>query len=483
VKRKAVFISMAAALVAVGGWRLHWVRAGRAEASAGVPTAEVRRGPLVITLPVSGLLESAVETPVQTEIAGVLVDICRDNAAVKPGDFIFQLDTKELSDQREERERALADAEEELNSAQADGETRIAQAESEADAAREALALAKDKARAEREKLAAQVKYAEGEVARAQRELQRSQRLAELKYIAGTKLREAERMYRGREFALSEQRAQQADVEERTAEEVRDQETALELARHGLETAKADVEADMEDARIHIAEAARRQAEVDKKIGQSTVAAPAGGLAVIQTNSANWPERRPYRLGDQVQSGASPVKIFDLSKMQVRCQIGEMDIGRVHGGQQAFVVASGRNAKRYRGRVALVEELAQEADVWRGGTPGKKVFEILVTLDEADPARLRPGMTVDLEIVLGTVGETVLAPIRAVFAEDGERVAYRARGKSFERVPVTVGERNDLVVEVRAGLGAGDRVALERPGAAQRAGGATPPAGRGEARR
>jgi len=457
-------------VVVVGGWRLHAISVGRAASEVRVPTAEVTRGSLVVTLPVTGTLESAEETPVRAEIAGVLIEICQDNVEVKAGDFAFQLDTKDLGDQREELVRGLADAEEGLSSTQAEGETAIAQAESDATAARESLKLAQEKAQAENEKMAAQVKYAEGETARAERELARAQRLAKLNYIAGTKLREAEKSFRRQQFALEQQRAEQADTEKRTAEDVEDQETALALAEHALETAQADARSETEDARIRVAEATRKLAEVDKKIGQCTVTAPVAGLAVIETNSRNWPERRPYRLGDRVEAGASPVRIYNTSKMQVRCQIGEMDISRVHTGQEAFVSTPGQDGKRYQGRVALVEELAQEANVWQGGTPGKKVFGLLVTLAQADPVRLRPGMTVDLEIVLDSVREATLMPIRAVFTANGQPFVYRVLGEGFERVPVTIGTRNDLLVEVRSGLRAADRVALESPPSAVRVG-------------
>jgi multidrug resistance efflux pump len=461
--RKLLYLALVLVVVAVGGWRLRAVNAARAVGKVQLPTAEVTRGPLVVTLPVTGALESAQETPARAEIAGTLIQICQDNTPVKPGDFIFQLDTKDLVNQRDELERALADAEDNLSNTQAEGETAVAQAESDAAAAQESLALAQEKARAENEKMAAQVRFAEGETTRAQRELLRSQRLAKMNYIAGTKLREAEKMYRQQEFDLAQQRAQQADTEKRTAEEVGDQETALALAQHALETAKADARAEAESGRINVAEAERKVAEVDKKIAQCTVIAPVAGLAVVETNDYNWPERRPYRLGDQLESGASPVKIYDTSRMQVRCQIGEMDITRVHQGQDAFVSATSQSGKRYRAKVALVEELAQEANVWQGGTPGKKVFGVLVTLGESDPTRLRPGMTVDLEVVLDSVREATMAPIRAVFTENGKRFVYRARKDGFERAPVTTGDRNDLMIEVRSGVRVGDRLALERP--------------------
>ncbi|MFB3880906.1 MAG: efflux RND transporter periplasmic adaptor subunit [Armatimonadota bacterium] len=461
--RKLAYLAVALVVVAAGGWKLQALHTSRSAAKARVQTAEVTRGPLVVTLPVGGVLQSAQETQVRAEISGVLVEICEDNTAVQPGDFIFQLDTKDLIKQRDELTRALADAEEELNNAKAEGETAIAQAASDEAAAREALALAQQKARAENEKMAAQVRFAEGELARAQRELSRSQRLAKLNYIAGTKLREAEKMYRQQEFDLKQQRAQQADTEKRTAEDVRDQETALELAQHALDTARADVLAGVERELVHVSEAQRRLDEVDKKIAQCTVTAPVAGMAVIQTNEDNWPERRPYRLGDQLESGSSPVMIYDINQMQVSCQIGEMNITRVRKGQEALVSTTSEQDRRYRGKVSLVEELAQESDVWQGGTPGKKVFSVLVTLSESDPRRLRPGMTVDLEIVVDRAPEVTMAPIRAVFTEKGKSYVFRSERGGFERVAVTTGDRNDLMIELRSGVRAGDRVALTRP--------------------
>jgi len=244
---------------------------------------------------------------------------------------------------------------------------------------------------------------------------------------------------------------------------VQDEQSAHTLALHALETAKANAEADLEDARIRAADAQRRLDDVDEKIAQCTVTSPAAGMAVIETNTENWPERRPYRLGDRVGAGVAPVTVYDFTRMQVRCQIGEMDISRVHQGQEALVSSSAQIGKRYRGKVAVVEELAQDSNVWEGGTPGKKVFGILVTLDETDLAYLRPGMTVDIEIVLDSVREATMVPIRAVYKQNDRSVVYRARGTGFEAVPVTVGRRNDLMLEVRGDLKAGELVALERP--------------------
>jgi HlyD family secretion protein len=461
--KRALLFSLVIVAVAAGGWRWRVVSAQRAESKVTVATGEVTRGSLVVTLPANGTLESAQEVPVRGEVPGTLIEICPDNSLVKPGDFMFQLDTKDLEDQRETLQRALTDAREALDTQQADSETQTTQSQSDVESAQQALKLAQEKAQADREKVAAQVKFAEGEMERATREWKRSQRLAQLNYIAGTKLRQAEKMYRQQEFGLLQQYAEQADVKKRTDEQVQEAQESLTMAHHSLDTAVAHSRAHLADARIDVSDAERKLADVEEKIAQCTVRAPAAGMAVIQTNDSNWPERRPYRLGDQVESSAAPVRIYDFTHMQVRCQIGEMDISRVHQGQTVYVSSPTAPDKRYKARMATVEELAQEANVWQGGTPGKKVFGALITLSETDPARLRPGMTVDLEIVLDSVREATMVPIRAVFKEKGRAFVYRAGAGGFTRVPVTTETRNDLLIEVKGDLKVGDRVALDRP--------------------
>jgi len=147
--RQVLYLAPIAAVVILGGRFL--VIGSRQDASrARVPTAEVERGSLVVTLPVTGVLESAEETPVRSEIAGALVQICDDNLEVSPGDFVYQLDTKDLVDRRTELEQGLTDAQEALNTTEADGQTAVTQAESDALAAEESLKLAEERAQAER---------------------------------------------------------------------------------------------------------------------------------------------------------------------------------------------------------------------------------------------------------------------------------------------------------------------------------------------
>ena len=442
-------------------WRINPNFSQHDESGPKVSSTHVAYGTLVVSLAANGVLESAVETPVRSEITGNLIDIAENNKAVKPGDIVFRLDPKENEIKYEEQARVLADAQEALNTLTSDSDVRIAQATGDVTIAEEAYSLAEKKATAEVNKIKAQVDFAKGELARAESELNRNKRLAAKNYIAGTILREAEQLYNKKQFDLEQQRTSLDDAEQRTSENLKDQEHALSLARLTMQSTRANIEQNLVDARIKIADAQRQLDLAAKAIEQCTITAPVAGLVVVGTNTENWPERRPYRLGDKVSSNAAPVVIYDLKQMQVRCQIGEIDIERVRKGQQVQVTSSTQRDKRYRGKIALVAELAREANVWQGGTPGKRVFGVLIKLDETDDNNLRPGMTVDLEIITDSVRNALLVPIRAVFKRNGQSVVYRVKNKRIKAIPVTVGKRNDLQIVVAGKLKKGDIISLE----------------------
>jgi multidrug efflux pump subunit AcrA (membrane-fusion protein) len=67
---------------------------------------------------------------------------------------------------------------------------------------------------------------------------------------------------------------------------------------------------------------------------------------------------------------------------------------------------------------------------------------------------------------VGHKDNVLLAPLEAVETEGGKPVVYVKRGNSFGRRTVQLGERNNTQVEILAGLGAGDEIALGRPVAA-----------------
>ena len=82
-------------------------------------------------------------------------------------------------------------------------------------------------------------------------------------------------------------------------------------------------------------------------------------------------------------------------------------------------------------------------------------------MDVDNPGEWRPDATVRGEIVLATHANAVVVPEQSLVRRPAGEVVYVIRdGKAAQRV-VTPGERLDGLVEITAGLAAGDMVAVE----------------------
>ena len=74
-------------------------------------------------------------------------------------------------------------------------------------------------------------------------------------------------------------------------------------------------------------------------------------------------------------------------------------------------------------------------------------------------------MSVRADVIVGTRTNVVMVPVTAVFNEQGTRVAYVVTATGTETRPIEMGESNDRMVEIAAGLQPGERVSLVAPAA------------------
>ena len=87
-----------------------------------------------------------------------------------------------------------------------------------------------------------------------------------------------------------------------------------------------------------------------------------------------------------------------------------------------------------------------------------KVYTTTVKLDRPLPG-LRPGMTARVEILVSEHDNVLSVPVAAIVRyDDKDHVAVKKGGDGFDWREVTLGVANDRVVEVKAGLKAGEQV-------------------------
>jgi chaperonin cofactor prefoldin len=144
----------------------------------------------------------------------------------------------------------------------------------------------------------------------------------------------------------------------------------------------------------------------------------------------------------------------DLSVMESKTYVNEIDISKVKIGQAVRVGVDAFPEKQYTGVItekANVGEQLKNADA--------KVFEVIVRVHESDPI-LRPSMTTSNRIITATYENVNYVPLEALFGTDTMMYVYRTNGTKQVVVP---GEMNDNFRIIEQGLDQGDEIYLSLP--------------------
>jgi HlyD family secretion protein len=156
-------------------------------------------------------------------------------------------------------------------------------------------------------------------------------------------------------------------------------------------------------------------------------------------------------------SGTTLMTIADLSAMQIKAGVNEVDIGKVRLGQDVKIDVDAYPGVTFRGVITHVAPAARDEQ-------GVKIFDVEIDITDSDE-RLRPNMTANIEIQ-GDHREGVLTiPIEAAFKKQGRYVAYVFDGSPGEPVEreIAAGIANIEKIEVLSGLTEGESVARYDP--------------------
>lgn len=150
----------------------------------------------------------------------------------------------------------------------------------------------------------------------------------------------------------------------------------------------------------------------------------------------------------------------DLSKMQSKTYINEVDIRKVKVGQKVQIGLDAFPDVSLNGTVSDVANVGVERE-----NSESKVFEIMIEVAEAD-STYRPGMTTSNEIITATLDSVLMIPLEAIFSEDEQTFVYLKDGVSIVKQAVRIGARNDEFAVVEAGLEPDAEVFLTEPASA-----------------
>jgi len=238
-------------------------------------------------------------------------------------------------------------------------------------------------------------------------------------------------------------------------ERVRAGSTSAELESAAAQVARAQAEVDrlrnsptpeelaIAQAQVHQAEIALQQAK--RQLSYATLVAPGSGTVIaIEAN-----------VGQSVSVATPVVILTDLSHLQVKAAVNEMDIGQVQEGQRVAMRLEAFPDRELEGRVS---EIAPLATVTAG------VVNYPVTIELADGnVPLRPGMAVQVEIIISEKADALLVPRAGLRPGRGKWVVWVRRGGRVVGVEVEIGHRQDRAVEVFGSLAEGEEVVIGSP--------------------
>ncbi len=206
-------------------------------------------------------------------------------------------------------------------------------------------------------------------------------------------------------------------------------------------------------ASIAVAQANYRAAAV--AVEQTLIRAPFEG--VVLTKNANVGDViTPF--SSALGSQAAVVTMADMTTLEVEADVSESNLGKVKLDQPCEIQLDALPEARYRGRLLRMVPTVDRA---------KATVMAKIRFEQLDP-RVLPEMSAKVSFLSQEMPEgeraarTVVQPA-AVVQRDGKSVAFVIKDDKVAQVAVETGGKIGELIEIRAGVKAGDKVVLRPP--------------------
>ncbi|GAA4951907.1 efflux RND transporter periplasmic adaptor subunit [Actinoplanes utahensis] len=231
----------------------------------------------------------------------------------------------------------------------------------------------------------------------------------------------------------------------------------LALARANLEAAEdardraTAAGTDTDNAANAITQAELAVDEAEAAVAGTRLTAPMGGT-VTAVNGTLGGSSTSGSAGDTGGAGGF-VDIADLKKLQITAAFSEADATELKAGQSATIVWNALRGAETTGEVVAVDPTATSED-------GVVTYGVTVSLPNP-PDGAKPGQTVTVSVVTGSVEKAVMVNSAAVSAAGNRRTVTVVDGTGRQEVrQVKVGLEGDDATQITSGLAVGERLVL-----------------------
>lgn len=163
---------------------------------------------------------------------------------------------------------------------------------------------------------------------------------------------------------------------------------------------------------------------------------------------------RDVDLGESVKANTVVARVIEPAGLRVEAQIGEIDVPKLSVGAAAEIYFDAY------GKDILFPAHVVSIDPGEKDIEGVPTYRTVITLDAQD-ARIRTGMTVNIEVVAGKKDSALQIPARALISKEGKRFVKVTQNGNTQEKEIETGLRGDKgMIEILSGLSEGEVVQI-----------------------
>ena len=216
----------------------------------------------------------------------------------------------------------------------------------------------------------------------------------------------------------------------------------FETAEGAYLTARADLDAARQTIRSGKASVQSAQAsltEAEKNLSRTSIVSPMDGIvSLLAVKKGERVAGNSFSLGTEI------MRVADMSKIEVRVDVGENDIPKVKIGDSAIIEVDAYNDRKFKGVVTQISSSSTSAQTQAAATTTDVTnYKVYIRIDPSsyadliDPAKgknlpFRPGMSASADIMTTKQVNVIAVPILAVTTRDKNEQVSKAKAKEEE---------------------------------------------------
>ncbi len=196
--------------------------------------------------------------------------------------------------------------------------------------------------------------------------------------------------------------------------------------------------------------------QLKRRIEDATIKAPVDGTVIISKIYSSGGLSK-VKVGDEVRRGRPFMSIANLEDSIVKSELEEQYIGLIKPGLPCDITLTNLKDKTFKAKVVKVGILATEKKGFDFEEGASKVFELDIALVNKNND-FKPGMSVDIKIILKTLNNVIVIPNKAIYKEGAKNYVLLESG---EKRVIHLIDTNSKQSVIENGISAGDKIIFE----------------------